>query len=71
MYTSFTVGGVSPATNVPTVAPTAAPTAASLPQSGGPPSGDSTPIWVWLAAGLVVLGVTSFGWVRLVTKRRS
>jgi hypothetical protein len=69
MYTSFTVGSVSPATNVPTAtpSPTVAPTAASLPQSGGPPGGDSTPVWIWLAAGLVVLGVTSPGWVRLIT----
>ncbi len=69
MYTSFTVGSVSPATNVPTAtpSPTVAPTAASLPQSGGPPGGDSTPVWIWLAAGLFVLGVTSPGWVRLIT----
>jgi uncharacterized cupredoxin-like copper-binding protein len=73
MYTSFTVGSVSPATNVPTatpsptVAPT--PTAASLPRSGGAP-GNSTPAWIWLAAGLVVLGATTV-WLRLTLKRRS
>ncbi len=74
MYTSFTVGSVSPATNVPTatpsptVAPT--PTAASLPRSGGAP-GNSTPAWIWLAAGLVLLGVASLSGLRLTLKRRS
>jgi uncharacterized cupredoxin-like copper-binding protein len=70
MYTSFTVGSVSPATNVPTATPSPTvapiPTAASLPQSGGT-QGASTPVWIWLAAGLVVLGVTSPGWVGLIT----
>jgi uncharacterized cupredoxin-like copper-binding protein len=71
MYTSFTVGSVSPATNVPTatpsptVAPT--PTAASLPKSGGTP-GNSTTAWIWLTAGLFVLGAASV-WMRLVAKR--
>jgi Sulfocyanin (SoxE). len=69
MYTSFTVGSVSPATNVPTPSPTAAPTptAASLPRSGGAP-GDSTTAWIWLAAGLVVLGAATV-WLRLTSKR--
>jgi hypothetical protein len=60
MFAAFTVGSVAP-TAVPS------PTAAALPKSGGPPS-DSTPVWIWLAAGLAVLGAATV-WLRLTSKR--
>jgi uncharacterized cupredoxin-like copper-binding protein len=75
MYTVFTVGSVSTVAPTPTaVAPTPTavaptPTAASLPQAGGTP-GNSSPAWIWLAAGLVLLLAAS-GWLRLTSKLRS
>lgn len=64
MRTAFTVGVVATATPTPAPTPTASPTptAAALPKAGGEPGSNDGLIWVWLIAGLSLIGAASMAW---------